>query len=350
LGALLLIGVLIVPVVLALRSPSTERDTAIRSLASGELAEWLPISALGRAGGTGDPGGTATATEGATDGEASRAASMADIDSGADGTDGGARNSDASPGDPGAAAAACELEYTIGSGDYWLRLAEEADVALDQLLRANDASMETAIHPGDDVCLPAGADLPSPPPPPTAADEDDGSPGGPSDVTASQGGNTSTGDGAGSSGDTASSSGSTASATTSPPATSAPATTAPPTTAAPATTAPDTTSPPATTSPTVSANPSEEQVRAIIREVFPADQHETAFKVARRESGFRADADNGWCCHGIFQIHWQAHRSWLSGRGITSVEQLYDARTNVELAYEIYERAGGWGPWSATAY
>lgn len=75
-----------------------------------------------------------------------------------------------------------------------------------------------------------------------------------------------------------------------------------------------------------------------------------AITVARRESNFRANAYNGWCCHGVFQIHWSAHRGWLGEMGITSVEQLYDARTNIEVAYRIYQRAGGWGPWRQTAY
>lgn len=75
-----------------------------------------------------------------------------------------------------------------------------------------------------------------------------------------------------------------------------------------------------------------------------------AINVARRESSFRANAYNGVCCHGIFQIHWQAHRSWLQGQGITSSAELYDARTNIELAYKIYQRSGGWSPWSQTAH
>ena len=38
-------------------------------------------------------------------------------------------------------------------------------------------------------------------------------------------------------------------------------------------------------------------------------------------------------------------KPWLAGIGITSSSQLLDARTNIEVAYAIYQRAGGWGPW-----
>ena len=332
LGALVLIGVLLVPVALALRSPSTERELGIRSLASGEMADWLPMPAVNRDTTPTDPGTTdATRTPGDDlddDTTSTGDPTAADTTDGADGT------------------TDCALGYTVGAGDYWLRLAEESGVPLAELLSTNGATIETAIHPGDEVCLPEGASMPAPPPPPTttAAAEM---------VTASDD-TTSNTTSTGSSDVAASQS---ATTTTSPPTTQAPATTAPPTTAAPTTTPPTTT--PATTAPPTtaapsrppsSANPPPEQIRAMIREVFPADEHEMAINVARRESTFRANAYNGWCCHGIFQIHWRAHRSWLNERGITSVEQLYDARTNIELAYAIFQRSGGWGPWSQTAY
>jgi len=54
---------------------------------------------------------------------------------------------------------------------------------------------------------------------------------------------------------------------------------------------------------------------------------------------------NNSCCYGLFQIHWEAHRSWLSSMGVTSAWQLYDAKVNAVAAYTLYQRAGGFGPW-----
>jgi hypothetical protein len=49
------------------------------------------------------------------------------------------------------------------------------------------------------------------------------------------------------------------------------------------------------------------------------------------------------------QIYWSIHRSWMADHGVTSVEQLYDPETNARMAYLLYQRAGGWGPWAQTA-
>lgn len=51
--------------------------------------------------------------------------------------------------------------YTVVSGDYWFRIASQAAVSLNALLAANDATTGTAIYPGNVVCLPAGAIVPS---------------------------------------------------------------------------------------------------------------------------------------------------------------------------------------------
>ncbi len=197
------------------------------------------------------------------------------------------------------AAESCALRYEVRAGDFWIRIADGAGVPLSDVLAANSATIESVLLPGDRVCLPAGASMPSPPTTTVA----------PTTTTAP-----------------------TAAPTTAP--TAAP-TTAPTTTAAPRPTG---------------SNESSDQVQAIIREVFPEDQHEMALRVARRESNYRPGVYNGHCCYGVFQIHWQAHRSWLANHGVTEPSHLLDARTNIRMAWVLYQRSGGWRPWSQTAY
>ena len=90
---------------------------------------------------------------------------------------------------------------------------------------------------------------------------------------------------------------------------------------------------------------STKQSAAIIREVFPDKLEERALKIARRESKLNAAAYNS-CCIGLFQIHWGAHKSWLSKMGITSPQQLLDAQVNATAAYAIYRRSNNWGAWN----
>ena len=185
----------------------------------------------------------------------------------------------------------CQRSYTVAAGDYWIRIADSAGITLAKLLQTNRATVETPMYPGDDICLPSEATLPTPP--------------------------TTTID--------------------------APPTT-PPVIAPPTTVAPTTTAPPPTTSPVVTAPPAPGVIEAIIREVWPDDIEDKALEIAWRESGHRPGVKN-WCCYGLFQIHWTAHRSWLDDVGINSATQLLDARSNVRAAYALYLRSGGWGPW-----
>jgi hypothetical protein len=189
-------------------------------------------------------------------------------------------------------APACHLSYTIAAGDYWIRLADATGTKLAKLLQANVATIRTPLYPGDDICLPEGATLPAPP------------------------------------------------ATT----TTSPATGPPSTAALTTTTAPKTTAAPTTTGPIVTAPPTRGEVEDIIREVWPDDLEDKTLEIAWRESGYRAGARN-WCCYGLFQIHWSAHKSWLDDLGVMSPTQLLDARTNAQAAYALYLRSG-WGPWA----
>jgi hypothetical protein len=82
----------------------------------------------------------------------------------------------------------------------------------------------------------------------------------------------------------------------------------------------------------------------IIREVFPEKLHARALAIVKRESKFDAAAYN-WCCVGLFQLNWWAHKSWLGAMGITSAQQLLDAETNARAALALYKRSNGWGAW-----
>jgi LysM repeat protein len=189
----------------------------------------------------------------------------------------------------------CGSRYELAGGDYWIRIADAADVSLADLLAVNEASVDTVLVPGRSICLPVGASTPAPP-------------------------------------------------VTTPATTPAPAPTAPsnPTTSrpTPATTVP---APTTTAAPRPAAVPPS-QAADIIRSVWPDDLEERALEIAWRESNHRSNVNN-WCCYGLFQIHWTAHRSWLAGFGVTSASQLYDPTVNATVAYALYQRAGGWGPW-----
>ena len=84
----------------------------------------------------------------------------------------------------------------------------------------------------------------------------------------------------------------------------------------------------------------------MIREIWPDDLEERALTIAKRESGLRPWVSN-WCCYGVFAIYFEMGKSWLADLGVTSAEQLYDARTNITAAYHLYTLSG-WRPWSQT--
>ena len=320
LGVVVLIGVLLVPFALSLRGSSDAGDARLQAISADDpgesgaaVAASEPLmpgaapaddaaeSAITTAAVVPPTGGSAPTAVGTSAAPPSTAQATTASDTVGDVTQRGAYtmagSAEAEP-DGAMAEPQCAAVYVVSSGDYWLRLADGAGISLGDLLAANAASADTALYPGSEVCLPAGARMPSPP--------------------------------------------TTNSPTTAPPAVAAPttATTNPgtATTAAPTTVAPTTTAAPAT-----AVAPS--QVQALIREIWPDDLEEKALEVAYRESRYVATAYNGWCCYGIFQIHWTAHKGWLAGIGVTSAQQLFDARTNIELAYAIYVRAGGWAPW-----
>ena len=188
------------------------------------------------------------------------------------------------------AAPSCAKEYTVVAGDYWILIAQKVSVKTADLLAANGATTRTALYPGRTICLPANASTPT---------------------TVAQ---------------------TTAAKTT--------ATTVKPT---PTTVKPTaTTKPPTTTVPTRSYTKAE--VEAIIRQVWPDDLEDEAVRIATRESNLVPTAKN-FCCYGLFQIYFSVHKTWLASLGVTQASQLFDPRTNAYVAYAMYLKAGGWGPW-----
>ena len=194
---------------------------------------------------------------------------------------------------------ACTATYTVANGDAWSTIAGRAGITMKALLASNNATIKTVLLPGKSICLPAGASTPAPP-------------------------------------------------TTKAPSTTQPkpATTPP----KPATTQPSTppvTTPPATTQPPPPANNyTKAQVAQIIRDVWPDDLEDEAIRIATRESNLIPTVRN-YCCYGLFQIYYSAHRTWLASMGITSAAQLYDPLTNATAAYALYHNSG-WAPWAIT--
>ncbi len=51
--------------------------------------------------------------------------------------------------------------YAVESGDTWWAIADRAGISMSMLLSTNNASEDRVIHPGDDVCLPPGSTVAS---------------------------------------------------------------------------------------------------------------------------------------------------------------------------------------------
>jgi LysM repeat protein len=86
------------------------------------------------------------------------------------------------------------------------------------------------------------------------------------------------------------------------------------------------------------------QSTKIIRDVFPDALEKRALEIVQRESRTNAAAYN-FCCYGLFQIHFQAHKSWLATIGVTNPSQLLDAGTNARAALTLYKRSNSWAAW-----
>jgi len=232
----------------------------------------------------------------------------------------------------------CAGTYTVIPNDSWNRFPRTSGASVEEWLAANDATLDTPLYVGDELCIPEGATAPAPPqttaPPTTAAPETTAAP----TVTAAP--------------------------TTQPPATTAaPVATAqasaPPPPPPPATTTPPAPVPagaPSTESlcgamPTSNGNPpgtpGPAEVEAMIREIWPDDIEARALCIAKNEAKLRSDLSN-YCCYGVFALYFKYVPEDLKQQyGVDEPTDLYDARTNIAIAYQIYLRSG-WSPWSQT--
>ena len=235
---------------------------------------------------------------------------------------------------------ACAGTYTVIPNDFWNRFPKTSGASVEDWLAANGATHDTPLYVGDELCIPIGATAPDPPPattvaatpPPTAA------PAPPPEPTAPPAPPS-----------TPASAPTPAPVVASPPApvvTPAPAPAPAPVAAgAPSTEALCGALPTSNGHPPGTPGPAE--VEAIIREVWPDDIEVRALCIAKREARLRADLNN-WCCYGVFAIYFDYVAADLRRTyGIDEPADLYAARTNVALAYQIYLR-GGWDPWSQT--
>jgi len=291
-GTLALIVALAIPAALILRPGSNETGASLSPDQALAAASDDPTPAASDPGSSADATAAADSTTGAS---ADATATVAvQTDTAADSTEAATANATGSIGSVNGGAdasaqaetvtrAACGKTYAVVAGDYWILIAKKVSVSVDELLAANAANSSTPLFPGGTICLPANASAPT-----TVA------------------------------------------------------TTAPPTTAPPTTKPPTTTAPPATTAPPKTYTRAE--VEAIIRAVWPDELENEAVRIATRESNLVPTAHN-WCCHGLFQIYFNVHKTWLAQMGVTQVSQLYDPWTNALAAYVLYQRAGGFGPW-----
>ena len=62
---------------------------------------------------------------------------------------------------PGSGVTSCASRHTVANGDSWFQISRDADVSMASLLDANEASADTVLHPGTEICLPPDATPPA---------------------------------------------------------------------------------------------------------------------------------------------------------------------------------------------
>lgn len=264
-----------------------------------------------------------------------------------------------------AASRLCPQKYTVQPGDSWFGIAERAGVSPGLIAGSNGATLKSRLTPGQEICLPPGASVPS-------TTEATREPAEVSTRTAPSCGlsyvvqrgdswfgiakraGVKAGPLASVNGKTIQSSLKVGQTICLPEGAKRPATTTAPTTT-PAASSASGAAPAVNTNDmrNVPYNPvqlySRDQVAQIIRDVWPDHLENDAMFVAQRESKFNPGSRSA-CCIGVFQINWSAHKRWLAGQGITDPAQLFDPVTNARMALITWERSGSWKPWCTRSW
>jgi len=232
----------------------------------------------------------------------------------------------------------CATSYTVQAGESWYLIAAKVGVKASLIAGANNRTIRSPLMVGQVICLPAGAVVPT-----TSAK--------PSNTAAPKPACSSTykvvaGDswygiaakvGARASDLTAANSMTLRSTLRVgdticlPAGAKAPASTTP--------------KPSGSTSNTVSVRRySRSELEAIVRAAWPDHLEGSAFYVVGRESNWNNLSQNS-CCLGIFQLNYNAHKSWMKAYGVTDRAQLLEPELNARLALVTWQRSGSWRPW-----
>ena len=91
------------------------------------------------------------------------------------------------------------------------------------------------------------------------------------------------------------------------------------------------------------------EVEQIVRDIWPDNLENDALFVVERESHFNPGS-RSYCCIGLFQLNWSAHKKWMANYGVTDPAQLLDPTTNARMALVARERAGSWRPWCTSSW
>ena len=161
----------------------------------------------------------------------------------------------------------CAGTYTVIANDFWNRFPKTSGASVEEWLAANNATRDTPLYVGDELCIPPGAQAPAAA---TAADHEPPA----DDRSRRRRRRPATDAGA--------------------PTTAAPVVTPPPATAAAVPAAP----PPPRARADAAARSTRRRAEAIIREVWPDELEERALTIARRESSLRPEVYNNTAATG----------------------------------------------------
>ena len=241
----------------------------------------------------------------------------------------------------------CASKYIVQAGDSWFGIADRAGVKASLIAGTNNKTIQSPLMVGQEICLPPGATVPAPINPDVvtttttpkivcvgkytvkAGDSWSG-------IATKVGVKIS---------ELTAANGKTSRSTLLPGqelclpkgAVTTPA-------AAPSTQAPTTTQPPKYV-PTKTFTRAE--LEKFVRDAWPDNLEENAFYVVNRESRWNPLSRNS-CCIGLFQLNWNAHKSWMKNYGITDASELLNPEINAKLAYATWQRSGSWRPWCTT--